>query len=354
MPAGKILVRPENPSPLNNPRRLVVGRWAIGRGCRCFIVAEAGQNYNGDFDRALALVAAAARTGADAVKFQTSVTEELYAPSDPEFEFSKAAELSARQYQELVRIAEKAGILLFSTPFDELSADLLDSLDMPLFKIGSGELTHHAFLRYVARKMKPVILSTGTASLEEIASAADVIRQAGNEQLVLLHCVSMYPTPLEKAHIRALSRLAELGFPVGFSDHTTSDFSALAAVALGACVIEKHFTLDRNLPGGDHGMSYEPPEMSRLVSSIRSVEQCLGSDRKPLLAEEEAVKPLIRRGIYARADLQAGSRLSLSDLLIRRPMANIAAEDVDKLIGKELKIRVPAQRPLSWNDLSDS
>jgi N,N'-diacetyllegionaminate synthase len=327
---------------------------AIGDGEPCFIVAEAGLNHNGLQGVALALIEQAAHAGVDAIKFQTQKTEEVMDPEDEEFEEEQQSELDKEQHAEQLAAASTQGISFLSTPFDEPSVDLLDDIGVSAFKVGSGELTHFPLLRYIAEKGKPMIVSTGMAGLPEIDEALKVIRTTGNEQIILLHCVSMYPAAPEKSNVRAIQQLKDrFGVPVGFSDHSMTDSAALAAVTLGACLVEKHFSLAQTLPGGDHEISYLPEHMKRLVQSIREIECALGNGDKVPYQEEVELRDHVWRGIYAREFIPKGTVIQSESILIRRPKAEIQAREIDRVIGKHAISDIAAQEPLSWSKLSD-
>ncbi len=335
-------------------RRLQFAGRLVGDGAPCLIVAEAGQNHNASPDIALSLVREAARAGADAVKFQTIQPEELYAPTHPRYAACGSNQLSRAVYGNLFRTASEVGVLCFSTPFDERSADLLEELGAPGFKVGSGELTHLALLRHLGRKGKPLFVSTGMADLEQIDVAVKAILDTGNDKIVVMHCVSMYPTPAAKANIRAIPRLRErFGVLVGFSDHTLGHAPALAAVALGACVVEKHFTLSRALPGADHSMSVEPHELGALVSGIREVEAALGTGERTVLQEEQELAAFARRGLYARGPIRKGQQITREDVAVWRPGGEIAAHEIDRVIGRRAAVDIAAAEPLRWHAFSD-
>ncbi|MCL5884139.1 MAG: N-acetylneuraminate synthase family protein, partial [Deltaproteobacteria bacterium] len=261
-------------------------RW-VGEGHPCFVIAEAGVNHDGDIGQAMRLVDAAASAGADAVKFQAFKAEKLATPDAPKAAYqARATDASESQYRMLKRLelseddhrklsdyCRRRGILFLSTPYDEESADFLSGIGIPAFKVSSGDLTNHPFLEHLAGKGKPVLLSTGMSSLPEVGEAIGVLRKAGAKEIVLLHAVSCYPADPADVNLKAIRTLSgEFDLPVGYSDHTLGVEVACAAVALGACMIEKHVTLDRNLPGPDHRASLEPGELETLVRGIRIVE----------------------------------------------------------------------------------
>ena len=316
-------------------------------------MAEIGENPLGDPEMATAFIRAAAEAGADAVKFQTTTMDELYNPSDPDYQASEQVELPRDAYGQLVEVAEECGVAIFSTPFDEPSADFLDEVGMPWFKVGSGELTHHALLRHVARKGKPMVLSTGMAERPWIEAAVRVIREAGNDQLIVAHCVSMYPAPLEAANVRAIPALREsLGVLVGFSDHIMAPHASIAAVALGACYVEKHFTLSRTLPEGDNGMSIEPSELRELVEGIRAVEAALGVEARSVAKGEASMIGVARRSVYARRSIRRGESIDAAMLAVRRPLSAIPADQLDLVVGRTAKVEIAAEQPLQWEHLT--
>lgn len=332
---------------------ILIGDRVIGDGEPCFIVAEIGENYVGNPDVACALIKAAAESGADAVKIQTITAEELYNPSSPAYARRKQNEMDLAHFPRLVQTAQENNVILFSTPFDELSADFLDGMSMPVFKIGSGELTHHSFLRHVAGKGKPMVVSTGMAEQSQIDAAVEVVTEAGNDQVLVTHCVSSYPAGVELANINAIPALRDrLGILIGYSDHTSTSAAAFASVALGSCYLEKHFTLSRSYPGADNSMSIEPGEFQRMVSGIREVEAALGKKERTVLPEEEGLIPLARRGVYARRAISSGERLEASMLAVRRPLSAIPANEIDLVIGKAASQNISAEEGLTWEQIS--
>lgn len=332
---------------------MIIAGKEIAEGRPCFVIAEAGLNHNGDAEIAERLIECAAECGADAVKFQTYHAAELFPPDHPEYEKFRRMEFSLETYRRLATVARERDIILLSTPFDESSSDLLDEFGAPAIKVGSGELTHLDFLDYLSRKNKPIILSTGMSTLDRIDAAVRVIRDRPNApDLALLHCVSAYPCPIEDANVRNLLLLRErYGLPVGYSDHTVSDHAPLAAVALGACVIEKHFTLSRHLPGWDHFFSYPPEALKTLIESIRLVETALGVSEKSIRALEENIEAIARRAIYARRDIEAGETFSRDNLVVRRPAGPMGAERFASLLGKRAARNIAAEDALNEEDV---
>lgn len=335
-----------------------IGTRSVGVGRRVFIIAEAGVNHNGDIKRALDLVDAAAEAGADAVKFQTFSADRLVTglspkatyqcettdPKESQFEMLKKLELSEDAHRELKGRAEKHGMIFLSTPFDPESADLLEKLGVLAFKVGSGELTDIPLLKHIASKRRPMILSTGMSTMEEVTQAVRTVQKAGLEEIALLHCVSAYPAPWEDVHLLAMQDLRNLGVPVGFSDHTQGFRVAPLAVACGADIIEKHLTLDRNLPGPDHRMSLEPKEFKDMVEEIREVEKVLGKGKgiKHHMPSEKDTRAIARKSVVALVDIKKGCRLTREMLGIRRPGLGIQPSELESLIGRKLDRDVPA------------
>lgn len=317
----------------------------------CFIIAEAGVNHNGSLDSALDLVDIAAAAGADAVKFQSFRAEDLVTEDAPKAEYQKRAtgseksqfkmlkelELDEGAFVEIAARCKERRILFMSTPFDEGSADHLESLGMSIFKIPSGELTNHPLIRHIAAKGKPVIQSTGMATLDEVARAVEVIRSTGNTEFQLLHCVSDYPADPATVNLRAMQTMRErFQVPVGLSDHTLGTHIPVAAVAMGAACIEKHFTSDKSLPGPDHQASLDPAELKEMIRQIREVESAFGSGVKAPTDAERQTALVARRSVVASRDLPAGQVLGHADLALRRPGSGLAPSEIPGLIGKRL------------------
>jgi len=324
----------------------------IAPGHPCFVIAEAGVNHNGQIKIVRRLVDAAADAGADAVKFQTFKADRLVTRSAPQAEYQarntgkvesqydmlKRLELSAEAHREIASYCRKKKIIFLSTPFDEESADLLETLKVPAFKVGSGELTNLPFLSHVARKEKPMIISTGMATAAEITVAINAVRKTGNKRIVLMHCVSSYPAEARWANLRAIQTMQKkFGVPVGYSDHTIGNETALAAVALGACVIEKHFTIDRNYPGPDQKISLEPVELKELAKGIRIVETALGNGLKRPVSAEKEVTGLVRRSLVAACDIPKGILLTEKHIAVKRPGTGLPPAMFPKLVGQKTK-----------------
>ena len=339
----------------------IAGR-KVGPGQPCFVIAEAGVNHNGSQEIALKMIDTAKVAGADAVKFQTFDAERtvtLDAPlaayqrqatgiDESQFQMLKRLELSPDAHRELQAFCRERDLLFLSTPFDEKSADFLEVLGIPAFKIPSGEITNLPFLEHVARKRRPVIVSTGMSSFEEVGAAVDIIRKTGNNNLILLHCVSAYPARAADANLRAMHTMATaFDVPVGYSDHTLGVEVALAAVALGACVIEKHFTLDRNLSGPDHRASLEPDELRTLVSGVRTVEAALGHGRKePAPCEAETVA-VSRKSIVTARDIPAGTIITRELIVMKCPGAGLPPSMLGQIVGRIAAQDIPADTLLT-------
>ena len=329
----------------------------IGPGAPAFVLAEAGVNHNGDLGLARKLIEAAAEAQASAIKFQTfkaanlvtrdapkaSYQLETTSAGESQYDMLCRLELSPAAHTELIAHCTKHRLLFLSTPFDEESADLLEKLGVAAFKIPSGEITNLPFLEHVARKQKPILLSTGMSDLSEVETAVRRIRAQGNNDIVVLQCVSNYPANPADVNLRAMATMASAcNVLVGYSDHTLGNEASLAAVAIGACVIEKHFTLDRNLPGPDHKASLEPDELKALVRSIRIVEATLGNGIKQPAPSEENTRQVARKSLVAAGDLVAGTRLKPEMVAIKRPGTGLAPALRDTLVGRTLNTDVAA------------
>ncbi len=298
-----------------------------------YIIAEAGVNHNGSFELAKKLVDAAKEAGVDCIKFQTFKAKNLVSPRAQKAEYQKKTtgedsqlsmleklELSYDEFIQLKEYCDQVGICFLSTPFDFDSIDFLASIDMPFWKIPSGEVTNYPYLVALAKTGKPVVMSTGMCEIEEIRDAVKVLRENGTSEISLLHCNTEYPTPFKDVNLKAIDTLKkEFGLPVGYSDHTKGIEVPIAAVALGATIIEKHFTLDRNMEGPDHKASLEPSELKALVQSVRNIEQALGSgDKKPSESERKNI-PIARKSIVAKCAIRKGEVLSENNLTVKRP-----------------------------------
>jgi pseudaminic acid synthase len=339
----------------------------IGTDQPPFIIAELSANHNGSLERALKTIDAAHHCGANAIKLQTYTADTMTIDSNrPEFlvhgglwdgyklyDLYKWAETPFEWHQAMFAHARKIGITVFSTPFDESAVDLLEGLDAPAYKIASFENTDLPLIRYVAKTGKPMIISTGMATENEIDEAIDTARSAGCQDLVLLHCISSYPAPMEQANIRQMSELARrFDIIPGLSDHTLGTTTSVAAVALGACVIEKHFTLSRADKGPDSNFSLEPRELAELCKDAYDAWLTLGKSGYERQIAEEASK-VFRRSVYFIRDLPAGSIVGANDIRRIRPAMGLAPKHFDALIGKRLKVAVERGTPTNWGQFDE-
>jgi|ERR1700757_3174423 len=331
-----------------------------------FIIAEAGVNHNGDVEVAKKLIEAAAETGADCVKFQTWVTEDIIDVNAPkakyqiendgestQYEMLKQLELSFDDFRLLKKHAEFCNIMFLSTPDDEKSLDFLtDELKLSIIKVGSGEVTNLPFLKRIGKKQKNIILSTGMATMEEVKRAYNTLFEAGATSISLLHCTSNYPAAYDSVNLKAMLTLKNVfNVPVGYSDHTIGNEVSVAAVALGASIIEKHFTLDKKMKGPDHVASIDVTELKRLVAEIRNVEKALLGDgeKKPHHSENET-KKIVSKGIYLALDVSAGTIFTDDMFIMKRPLQEIAADKFDNILGKKAKHNLVKGQALSLSD----
>ncbi|MGO9971710.1 MAG: N-acetylneuraminate synthase [Solirubrobacteraceae bacterium] len=344
------------------PRAVDLGGRAVGPGHPVLVIAEAGVNHNGELALALKLVEAAAGAGADAVKFQTFRAESVIsrtAPKAPyqihgqsldaetQLQMVKALELPDHAFRVIAEHCRALGILFLSTPFDEQSADFLVALDVAAIKVGSGELTNLRFLEHLATLGRPMIVSTGMATLEEVRAAVAAIDAHGAPPAVLLHCVSSYPAAVEDCNLRAIATMERaFGVPIGYSDHTPGTSAAIAAVALGACVVEKHLTLDRAMPGPDHQASLEPLDFATLCRELRAVQAGLGDGIKRPVASEGDVAAVARRSLVAARDLRAGRQLDASDIAVKRPGTGLPPGALRSVVGRRLLVDASADELL--------
>lgn len=339
----------------------------------CLIIAEAGVNHNGDLQKALDLIDIAAEARVDYVKFQTFKAEMIVNPTaqkadyqiknlsgdcDTQFEMLKKLEMGMDWYKVLIERCQEKGVKFLSTGFDSDSIDFLDSLDIPFYKVPSGEITNKLYLQHVARKGKDIVLSTGMANIDEIKDALEVLELEGvtRDQITVLHCNTDYPTPMKDVNLLAMNHIAkEFGVRVGYSDHTLGIEVPIAAVALGACCIEKHFTLDRNLPGPDHAASLEPAELKAMVTAIRNIEKAIsGSGIKQPSESEKKNISIARKSIHSALPIKGGTILKCEDLIPLRPGNGISPMAIDDIVGSTLLIDVPAQYQFNLEDISKS
>jgi N,N'-diacetyllegionaminate synthase len=328
-----------------------IGDRLVGEGQPCFLAAEVGINHNGDMNLAHRLIDAAAEAGADAVKFQNYRTEDFISDRsltheyvsqgktvvESQYDMFKRYELAASHLLELREHCDQRRLIFFSTPMSEEGIRELIEVGAPLLKNGSDALVHLPLIRAMARMGLPTVISTGMADFDDVKDAVEAFRGAGGKELILLHCTSSYPTPPEDVHLRKISTLgAAFDCPVGLSDHTDGTVAAIGSVALGACMIEKHFTLDKNLPGPDHRFSADPGEFRLLVESVRTLEKSLGSSEIGAASSEQAGRRDFRLSCVAARELSAGHCLTASDVVFRRPGIGFPPKAVDGLLQRKL------------------
>jgi N-acetylneuraminate synthase/N,N'-diacetyllegionaminate synthase len=338
----------------------------IGKNQPVFIIAEAGVNHNGSLDLAFELVDAAVKSGADAVKFQSFKTENIITPQAPKstyhiettgskqswFDLLKTQELDRTAHASLIDYCQQKNILFLSTPYDEESAEMLDEMNVPLYKVASTDLNNIPFLKFLARKKRPIILSTGMSTLAEVKISVDAIKNEACHDVVVLQCTSNYPTPLAETNLRAMATMANsLDVLVGYSDHTLDMINAIASIAMGAVVFEKHFTMDRNLAGPDHRMSIEPDELQELVDTIRKTELVLGSPEKTVTRSEEENRIKLRKSIVARTNIPSGTEIKAEMLTCKRPGDGIAPGEWDNIIGREARADIRENEMISHSKL---
>jgi len=327
----------------------------VGRNQRPYVLAEIGINHEGDVKLAERLIRAAKKSGADGVKFQTFKAEDLAHPEKaPEYyKLFKSVELDEKSHRHLKTVAENIGIAFISTPFGIEEATFLKNIGVPALKIASGDMTNYRLLRHVAGLGLPIILSTGMSFLDEVRDARKVLIDAGCKNLVILHCVSRYPTVPEELDLMSIKTMVD-EFPevIGFSDHTEGTWAAPAAVALGARFIEKHFTIDKTLPGPDHVLSASPDEMKSLVEAIWNVYYGLGDGSKKPCPMEFKNRHLGRKGLYASRNIKAGSKITNDDIKLIRPEGEIRAVELDNVVGKTINANVSAGEEIRWDVLS--
>lgn len=330
-----------------------IGTKMVGPGHPIFLVAEVANCHEGSFDIAKKMVEVIAGTGVDAVKFQLHIPEEEMTRDHPKFMTQGKRALAIHELRELKRLVESRGLLFLCTPFSRRAADDLEAMDVPAFKIGSGEMSDPDFIEHIAKKQKPMLVSTGMSSLEEIDAAVAVMRRH-RVPFLLFHCVSIYPTTYEHLNLGVIKTLRErYGAPIGLSDHTPEIFSAIASVPLGVCAIEKHYTLDRNTIGtSDHKISLEPHEWHTLVDGVRKVERALGSEKR-ILEEEKPVIEWARHSVVAASTIKAGTVISREMLTTKRPLYHaVPAHELSVVIGKRACRDIPEDSRITYHDIA--
>ena len=316
-----------------------------------YIIAEAGVNHNGSLELAYQLIDIAVKSKADAIKFQTFNSNKLVSgkaekaeyqkettgKNETQLEMLKKLELSYDNFRLISKKCKEVGIEFISTPFDLDSVDFLDSLGVTTFKVGSGDLTNFLLLKKIAEKNKKIILSTGMSSMDEVKKSVEFIKHYSSNELIVLHCVSCYPTNKEDLNLNCIKTMKnELNIPIGFSDHTKDEIASLYAVCSGAEYIEKHFTIDKNMEGPDHRASLNPEELNNFVKKIRDCEAMLGNGNKKCTENEEKNKKVVRRSLFFSKDLKKGDIITENDLIALRPYNGICVSKFGEILGKEL------------------
>jgi len=349
-------------------KRIKIGERWIGDGEPVYTIAEIGSNFDGNMGRAKMLINLAKDCGADAVKFQCFTASKIVSKEGFEglrmgfqakwgksvYDVYKSAELPRDWIEELFHYTNKKGLHFLSSPYDKEAVDILDELDIPAFKIGSGDITWHEMLKYIAKKGKPIILSTGASTIAEIDEALKAIRSEWNNDIILLQCVTNYPSHFESANIRAMKAMGELfDVPVGYSDHVPGIIVPLGAVSLGACVIEKHFTDDKTRTGPDHPFAMDIKEFTEMVEGIRKLEKAFGSPIKDLYEEEKETVTLQRRCLRAAKDIPKCSEITEDMIDVLRPLAKDTLNPKYKeiIIGREAKVSMKKGEPFTWEKI---
>jgi len=344
-----------------------IGNFLIGPGHPCFIIAEAGVNHNGDMNVAMQLIDAAQQAGADAIKFQSFITEDLvtvntlkakYQENNTkitgnQFDMLKGLELTPLQHGKLKDYCQKKRISYLCTPYEHKSVDAIDKIGATAFKIASTDTTNIPLLKHIATKKHPVILSTGMCSLGEVELAVITLKKAGlKNKIIILQCTSEYPAPMAEINLRAMKTMEQaFNCPVGFSDHTPGIGASPWAVALGACIVEKHFTLDCSLPGPDHLASIEPQELSSLVTTVREVEMALGDGIKQPMTSEIDNKEKMQKSLVSRTDISAGQEITEQNITCKRPGNGLSPAWLDKVVGKIASKNIEKDSLLTINDI---
>jgi len=345
-------------------QRVKIANKMIGENESCFIVAETGSNHDQKLSQAKQLIDIAAGSKVNAVKFQSYRAEQMVARTKKRiengkfddlktfYELYKKTELPWEWLEKLKNYAESKNIIFLCSPFDEEAVDKLDALSIPAFKIASAELSHLSLLEYIAQKKKPIILSTAMATLGEIERAIEIILKQGNNQIILMHCAMGYPLKTENANLAVMDTLSQVfSFPVGYSDHTLGVSVSIAAVARGARVIEKHFTISKDLSGPDHSFALEPSELNALVREVRIVEKAIGSSQKKIFDSELIYYLRGRRSIFAKINIPKGTVIKKKMLAILHPGIGIEPEYSNMVVGRKTKTDIKNQEPITWDKI---
>jgi len=328
-----------------------IGQKIIGSARPAFVVAEAGLNHNGSVEIGKELIRRAVDVGADAVKFQSYHTEDFVSKRSTYYGLFKSLELSEADFVQLKNFADECKMIFLSTPLDLSYVEALDRMGVPAFKVASGDITFTPLLEAVAKTGRPVILSTGAATIGEIYEAMSVLRENGCHDIVLLHCLSSYPAPLDEINLKVIPAVRDIfDVPTGYSDHSSGIVVPVAAVALGASLIEKHFTLDRTMNGPDHALSAEPDEFKRMIEAVRTVEKSLGDGSKRPMRSEQKVRLEGRRSIVSKSLIKRGDRLDESKISYKRPASGIQPSLARMILNKKIRTGKNEDDAITWND----
>ena len=318
-----------------------------------YVIAEGGLNHNGDINIAKKLIDSAKECGANAIKFQTYKTENFVRETNQYFDVFKNAELNFEQFEELKNYSKSIGLTFFSTPFDIESAEFLNQLEIPCFKIASSDLTNLPLITKIAKMQKPMIISSGLSTMNEINDAVNCCLFEGNNQIALLHCVANYPTQPNEVNMNVINTLKKtFDFPIGYSDNGESSLVDIVAVSMGANIIEKHFTLDKKMSGPDHGFSIDPNGLKSLISQIHEIDQMKGDGIKIPQFSEIKNRLTIRKSITAKRDLQQGEKIQEDDIAIKRPADGIEPKYLTMILGKTINTNIKKDSPIFWSSIS--
>ena len=347
-------------------KKIQLSSCAVGPNEPCLIIVDAGVNHNNIPERAFQLIKTAAKAGADIVKFQTYSADTITTKTAPRYwdprldtdgggtqynTFKRLDNLPKETYQEMMKLCRQEGVIFCSTPFDIGSAEFLEDLGVEIFKISSSDITYHQLIKTVAEMGKPIILSTGTASIDEIEETINIILKMGNDKIILQHCILSYPCDAENANLNKMTKLREIfsEFPIGYSDHTEGIVVPLAAVALGAKTIEKHYTLDKKLPDSpDHSLSLDPPELQQMVDGIRKIEKSFGRFVNGYYQAEERAYHYARKSIVASMNIPEGTVIERHMLTCKRPGTGIYPKYLDNIVGRKAKIDIKEDTTITW------
>jgi len=318
-----------------------------------YVIAEGGLNHNGDINIAKKLIDSAKECGANAIKFQTYKTENFVRETNQYFDVFKNAELNFEQFKELKNYSKSIGLTFFSTPFDIESAEFLNQLEIPCFKIASSDLTNLPLITKIAKMQKPMIISSGLSTMNEINDAVNCCLFEGNNQIALLHCVANYPAQPNEVNMNVINTLKKtFGFPIGYSDNGESSLVDIVAVSMGANIIEKHFTLDKKMSGPDHSFSIDPNGLKSLISQIHEIDQMKGDGIKIPQFSEIKNRLTIRKSITAKRDLQQGEKIQEGDISIKRPADGIEPKYLTMILGKTVNTNIKKDSPIFWSSIS--